>query len=318
MMADTPTSTSNASNGPSTELVKHPKNSNWGGQRAGSGRKRLKLPTTTSSSQTNETPQPAPSHTRRTDQPNAASTFLPLTKPADGFFAPRVPNNPTALHTAGYTDPDVPMESQALLGSMLGHNGMEFNGSGDILHSDHGKYVLFGSNAVYINFFIVDEHPGLHLSMAQYSQLREELTFVQEHDENADIATGMHVIDNSLSDEILDTPEDSAATAEAETASAEVQTESAVHQHLQAVLNDIKKQITHHHQPDCYRRGDFFYRSKHPVFALHDARINGVQPDRLCARDVFVWLPSCLPGAPDHFKCDCGLHLTKNGESQLF
>jgi hypothetical protein len=33
---------------------------------------------------------------------------------------------------------------------------------------------------------------------------------------------------------------------------------------------------------------------------------------------VFVWLPSCLPGAPDHFKCDCGLRLTKNGESQFF
>jgi len=41
--------------------------------------------------------------------------------------------------------------------------------------------------------------------------------------------------------------------------------------------------------------------------------IKGLQPDRLCARDVFVWLPSCLPGAPDYFKCECGVRLKKNG-----
>jgi hypothetical protein len=160
----------------------------------------------------------------------------------------------------------------------------------------------------------VDEQYDPHLSTAQYSQLQEELAFVHEHDEHADIATGAHSINDSLFDEIIDAPEEAAAAAKAKTESSEAPSESAIHQHLYAVRQDIKKQVELHHQPDCYRRGDFFYRTKHPVFTLHDAAIKGLQPDRLCARDVFVWLPPCLPGAPDYFKCTCGVRLKKNGE----
>jgi hypothetical protein len=132
MMSNTPAST-NTSNAPSTESAKRPRNSNWGGQRAGSGRKRMKLPTTTSSS--NDASQPAPSHTQHADQPNTASTSLPLTAPTNGFFAPRVPSNPTALHTGGYMGPDVPRDSERLLSSAPGQNGTEFNDSGSVLHS---------------------------------------------------------------------------------------------------------------------------------------------------------------------------------------
>lgn len=136
---------------------------------------------------------------------------------------------------------------------------------------------------------------------------------MQEHDEHADIVTGAHVIDDSLLDEIIDLPDDTAAVTKAETKAFEVQTESAIHQHLHAVYQDIKKQIEQHHQPDCYQSGDFFYQTKHPVFTLHDAAINGLQSDHLCAQDVFFWLSSFLPGAPDHSKCTCGVHLIKNG-----
>lgn len=152
--------------------------------------------------------------------------------------------------------------------------------------------------------------------MAQYSQLQEELAFLQEHDEHGDIATGTHSIDDGLSDEIIDMSEDTAAAAEAESEESEVQTESSIHQYLHSVYRDIKKQIDLHCQPNCYQRGDFFYWMKHPVFTLHDVALNGLQPDRLCARDVFIWLPACLPGAPQFFRCTCSgnVHLKKNGE----
>jgi hypothetical protein len=51
-----------------------------------------------------------------------------------------VPSNPTALHTAGYTDPDVSTENEALSGDTLGQNGMEFNDSSGILNSEQGTF----------------------------------------------------------------------------------------------------------------------------------------------------------------------------------
>ena len=48
-------------------------------------------------------------------------------------------------------------------------------------------------------------------------QLQDELSFICDHDEHADIATGTHFIDDSFSDEILDSTEDAAAVAEVET-----------------------------------------------------------------------------------------------------
>jgi hypothetical protein len=77
--------------------------------------------------------------------------------------------------------------------------------------------------------------------------------YIHDHDKHTDIATGSHLIEDSFSDEILDLIEDAAAVAEVETESSEVQTESAIHQHLHAALQDIKKQIDLHHQPDCYQ-----------------------------------------------------------------
>src|ERR1700690_1094650 len=114
----------------------------------------------------------------------------------------------------------------------------------------------------YVMIFIIthsaasDEQNGVCLSMAAYTQLQDELSFIRDHDEHADIATGTHFIDDSISDEILDLTEDAAAVAEEETESSEIKTESAIHQHLHGALQDIKKQIDLHDQPDCYRRGD--------------------------------------------------------------
>jgi len=115
-----------------------------------------------------------------------------------------------------------------------------------------------------------------------------------------------------MTDEILDTPEDLPSTDNSDTQDS--QEESVIHQYLQATLAKIKNQIKAHKQPDCYINGDFFIRPKHAVFALHDATVHGLQPNHLCYRDVFVWLPQCLPGAPSSFKCTCDKKLSKNGK----
>jgi hypothetical protein len=154
-----------------------------------------------------------------------------------------------------------------------------------------------------------------NLTARQYSHLKEQLSFVREHDEHADIASGTAHCDESLAAEILAAvdSEDSAAAAQEETSNSEPQVHSVLQQHLSAVLHDIRKQIKNHGRPDCYRYNSFVIQAKHPVWVLHDAAIDGLKPDRLYHRDVFVWLPALLPGAPDWFKCVCGRRLNKNG-----
>jgi len=144
-------------------------------------------------------------------------------------------------------------------------------------------------------------------------QLEQDLAYICEHDELSDVASGYGVVEDSLANEILESTSEPAADAHAESQSSEVREQSSIHRHLSAALKQIKKEIKAHGRPESYRRGDFFYRPKHAVFALHDAAVTGLQPDHLCARDIFLWLPTCLPGAPDTFRCTCGGRLSKNG-----
>jgi hypothetical protein len=151
------------------------------------------------------------------------------------------------------------------------------------------------------------------LTTSEYTALQDNLTFVQEHDEHADIASGAHSINASLTEKITSQPDETAMAAQMESEVSEPPCESSIHQHLCAATQQIKGEIKKHGQPSCYQHGDFFYCTAHPVFALRDASIHGLQPDRLCARDIFVWLPLYLPGAPASFRCTCGGRLTKNG-----
>ncbi|KAJ7823132.1 hypothetical protein B0H14DRAFT_3146115 [Mycena olivaceomarginata] len=41
--------------------------------------------------------------------------------------------------------------------------------------------------------------------------------------------------------------------------------------------------------------------------------LGGGDPTKLYEREVFVWLPHLLPGAPNKFHCPCGMHLSRNG-----
>ena len=123
--------------------------------------------------------------------------------------------------------------------------------------------------------------------------------------------------DNDILDEVAEgpLPQDDATAAEMETHETEAATDSAIHQYLKTVRESIKNEIKQHMRPKCYSRGDFFHRKKHAVFALCDDSATGFNVDSLCTRDVFVWLPLILPGAPDFFKCSCGEHLIKHGTS---
>lgn len=160
-------------------------------------------------------------------------------------------------------------------------------------------------------------HPDpLRPTTEAFAQLDADLTFLRQSDEYADISHGVELSDSSLVDEILsDANNDHATAAQEETNASEAQTQSYLHQYLSSILNKIKKDIYLHKQPNCYATGDFVIRPKHAVFALHDAAVSGLQPDHLALRDVFVWLPKFLPGAPEFFKCTCGSRLTKNGVS---
>jgi hypothetical protein len=121
--------------------------------------------------------------------------------------------------------------------------------------------------------------------------------------------------DNDILDEVAEgpLPQDDAAAAEMETQETEAVMDSAIQRYLKTVRESIQNEIKKHMRPNCYIRGDFFHRKRHAVFALCDDSATGFNVDSLCARDVFVWLPLLLPGAPDFFKCTCGERLIKHG-----
>ncbi|KAF5382845.1 hypothetical protein D9757_007324 [Collybiopsis confluens] len=154
-----------------------------------------------------------------------------------------------------------------------------------------------------------------HLTAAEYTHLSSEINFIQNHDEHADIASGFQDTQEGLADETLESPDNFASAAQREAQSSEPIVNSALQQYLVATLERLGKQIKKHGQPDCYRRGDFIIRPKHAIFILHDAARTGLASDYLCHRDIFVWLPALLPGAPEAFKCTCGKRLSKNAET---
>ncbi|KAJ7875171.1 hypothetical protein B0H14DRAFT_2568940 [Mycena olivaceomarginata] len=160
---------------------------------------------------------------------------------------------------------------------------------------------------------------GADLKIAQttqiaFTQLNEQLEYIEEHDEYADIATCDSIIDESLSDDASDNAELNAKAAEPETWSSQPAETPVLHNYLLAVHKRLRQEETVHGKPLCYIPGDFFDRPLHPVFALERSKDTvGLDAGQLYLRNVFVWLPYLLPGHPDKFKCTCGKHLSKNG-----
>ncbi|KAJ7204383.1 hypothetical protein GGX14DRAFT_646836 [Mycena pura] len=145
------------------------------------------------------------------------------------------------------------------------------------------------------------------LPNSDYTNLNANLTFIQENDEFADIASGDRVIRESMLDDVVVDNDDNAKAAERETAETLPDKGSTLEKYLKSVLARIKQEIQRHGQPACYPRGDLFDRPPHPLFTIRTAAAttDGYTPDKFCHVDIFVWLPKLLPGAPDVFKCDC-------------
>ncbi|KAJ7754699.1 hypothetical protein DFH07DRAFT_959733 [Mycena maculata] len=148
-----------------------------------------------------------------------------------------------------------------------------------------------------------------HFSLDDFTQLNQQLNYIDEHDEHGDIAADDQLIDGSLVDEVLDTIESNMATAEAETQASEASTDSTLQKQLLSVRKRLTAEIKKYGTTMCYRRGDFYDRPPHPVFALQRSS----EPTPLYSRDIFVWLSFLLPGRPDSFQCTCGKPLNRNG-----
>ncbi|KAJ7789272.1 hypothetical protein B0H14DRAFT_3162135 [Mycena olivaceomarginata] len=95
---------------------------------------------------------------------------------------------------------------------------------------------------------------------------------------HANIAAGNTVIDESLVNEALDSMEPSSEALVAET---QVVDKSELHKQLVLMKQEIVQEIDSHGQPLCYLQGDFFHRPRHPVFALHNSVIIGLDPTQL-------------------------------------
>ncbi|KAJ7896333.1 hypothetical protein B0H14DRAFT_3612314 [Mycena olivaceomarginata] len=148
---------------------------------------------------------------------------------------------------------------------------------------------------------------------ADTGQSRAQLD--ENNDEHADIASGDRIINDSLVDAVLETTETNSATAEAETGASEAGIDSVLQKQFAILKDRLSKEIKKYGSPLCYRRGDFYDRPMHAVFALHRSMgsNHGLDPSELYARDVFIWIPNLLPSAPDRFKCTCGKPLSRNG-----
>ncbi|KAJ7189529.1 hypothetical protein GGX14DRAFT_609136 [Mycena pura] len=143
------------------------------------------------------------------------------------------------------------------------------------------------------------------ISESDLAQLNEELAYIEENDEHADIAAGDRFIDESLIDDALGNEEEDLAAEEA----AFCDEESVISKQLRDTKTRLADEIKTHGQPLCYTRGDFYDRPPHPVFALG----RGSDPTVVYRREIFVWLPQYLPGHPDRFKCTCGMPLSRKG-----
>jgi hypothetical protein len=69
-----------------------------------------------------------------------------------------------------------------------------------------------------------------------FTKLNQELMFIQECDEHADVAAGARSVDESLVDEIIESSKDIATAAQKETQALEAQENSCHSQQLHAVL----------------------------------------------------------------------------------
>lgn len=129
------------------------------------------------------------------------------------------------------------------------------------------------------------------------------------------------IFDESLGDAEAENDDlANAELAQTETEEAEVKALSANHQWLKANLAKIIKETDGpgKPRPNCYKNGELWIRPIDPVFALEQDGTSGLMPVDLYLLPIFVWLPFCLPGHPEAFKCECGMKLIRHGALPYF
>ena len=100
--------------------------------------------------------------------------------------------------------------------------------------------------------FIEPQLPALTIAVPEYNQLEQDLAYINGHDEFSDDASGNGIVEDSLSNEILEPMSDPTTDAEAESQASEAQEQSSIHWHLSAALKQIKKEIKAHGWPESY------------------------------------------------------------------
>ncbi|KAF9078101.1 hypothetical protein BDP27DRAFT_1413031 [Rhodocollybia butyracea] len=162
--------------------------------------------------------------------PSVTSSTSCIPAPSAGFFAERSRNCAVATSVAQVTNSGISSETAHSVAAVLGSNDASQNFDASI----HGEDCS-------------------HLTTEGFNKLSEDLAFIQENDEHADIVASMQPVDESVVDKIFESVEDSAVTAQSETLNSEPQ-----------------KEIHKHGQPACY----------------HEA-VMGLQPDHLYHWDIF-------------------------------
>ncbi|KAJ7656577.1 hypothetical protein B0H17DRAFT_1185905 [Mycena rosella] len=77
------------------------------------------------------------------------------------------------------------------------------------------------------------------ISPNEFLQLNNHLDYIEENDEHADIAAGDRILDESLADEVLESTEANAETAEAETRCSEAHVNTVLHRQLSAARDNF-------------------------------------------------------------------------------
>ncbi|KAJ7509153.1 hypothetical protein B0H11DRAFT_1901300 [Mycena galericulata] len=105
-----------------------------------------------------------------------------------------------------------------------------------------------------------------NMSTDEFAQLNQDLTFIEENDEHAYIASGDNLIDSSLAEEVSANDDFATGVVEAETQSTEALDKSALHKQLLAMKDRLSEEEETFGKPLCYLRGDFYDRPPHPSF----------------------------------------------------
>ena len=94
--------------------------------------------------------------------------------------------------------------------------------------------------------------PASTITVPEYNQLEQDLAYINGHDEFSDVASGNGIVEDSLSNEILEPTSDPTTDAEAESQASEAREQFSIYRHLSTALKQIKKEIKAHGWPESY------------------------------------------------------------------